>query len=780
MSADPLQWRPSLAELAGHFKQPIPWRLSLERYPRGIDNAHIDVLLSPRFTGGVRQLVRKLFLEEAGGQRRHASDHLVSAEELNAFRETYAALFEAAFEHVRAQSGRDLLALLQIALLKCLLGSVAAGAAHLQEKLAEMALWERSNASGRTLELHEDLVTLKREESAISRRVLQLLFRQIRTVEDGQLPQLRASLAGEAWPLPEAAFFNPVLLCPRLGGMRDLAFDYPAALIAEGGTEDVLFQTNQCLTKVFQQYLPPWALLPSRARMWMAGSELRRDQGQLKGFLQTEILLSRFLAAEEYRLGRMIWLDEPENLGRFLRGGDEAAIPVEAAARGPTADPPNPRWRFFQSAVRTELHRYLDLYGLSDRIILAYWLPGVRQQLGRQFPLSLLVDYVEGRLPRRRLRQRLEALRSGVDSGMANRMLERASGELRRLTAQERGRYLDRYLVDFLVLRRDLKLAYKAYEAMDAVRLLENPDEIRLSRSNGTLQELPCRLERSPQLRRVRAHAVLKADVRGSTQITEGLRNKGLNPASHFSLNFFEPVNKLLPEYGAEKLFLEGDAVILVLFEYEGDGPGATVARACGLGRKILQVVSLQNAFNRGHGLPELELGLGIAFAPSEPNFLYDEGHRIMISAAINRADRLCSCDPWLRAMGLAPAGAGFRVCVVRESTMVRRPGRSDLLSYNVNGIKLEEAAFFELQRELRLQQVRLPDDEGEPSLFFVGRYEDAIGHGHWLVVRYYPVRDWDGKALAGTDPERRHFFEVIVDERLCLRVRRLAGGEAP
>jgi hypothetical protein len=130
--------------------------------------------------------------------------------------------------------------------------------------------------------------------------------------------------------------------------------------------------------------------------------------------------------------------------------------------------------------------------------------------------------------------------------------------------------------------------------------------------------------------------------------------------------------------------------------------------------------------------------------------------------------------------VGLVPAGAGFRVCVVRDSTMTRRPGRSDLLSYNVNGIKLEEAAFFELQRELRLQQVRLPDDEGEPSLFFVGRYEDAIGHGHWLVVRYCPVRDWDGKALGGTDPERRHFFEVIVDERLCMRVRRLAGGEAP
>ena len=38
-----------------------------------------------------------------------------------------------------------------------------------------------------------------------------------------------------------------------------------------------------------------------------------------------------------------------------------------------------------------------------------------------------------------------------------------------------------------------------------------------------------------------------------------------MNPASYFSLNFYDPVNKLLAKYGARKVFVEGDAIIVAL-----------------------------------------------------------------------------------------------------------------------------------------------------------------------------------------------------------------------
>ena len=47
---------------------------------------------------------------------------------------------------------------------------------------------------------------------------------------------------------------------------------------------------------------------------------------------------------------------------------------------------------------------------------------------------------------------------------------------------------------------------------------------------------------------RVLRHVVLKADVRDSTRLTRTMMDKGLNPASYFSLNFYDPVNKLAGE----------------------------------------------------------------------------------------------------------------------------------------------------------------------------------------------------------------------------------------
>jgi len=508
------------------------------------------------------------------------------------------------------------------------------------------------------------------------------------------------------------------------------------------------------------------------------------------------MLLSGFVPAEEYRTGRSSWLDEPDNLRLFLTSGrntsDSAGYAPDSefgdsrfAGNGVTAKEFERRWTHdgwqdFQGAVADALIRGLDLHGLGPRIILLYWLRAIGSRLGRPVPLSIVRDFVEGRLPRRRLAQRLEGIGLGLEPASVARVFERAAAQLKRLEPHERSRYLGRYLADFLVLRRDLKLAYKTYEAMDGIRLLDDSQEVQLSRANASLYEFASREEeRRPATRRIRSHAVIKADVRGSTRITELLRKKGLNPASHFGLNFFDPVNRLLPDFGAEKLFVEGDAVILGLFEQEDEPAAMAVARACGLARKILQVVLLQNVINRKHGLPELELGVGISFSSREPNFLYDEGHRIMISGAINRADRLSACAPVLRSGRFQPESRAFRVAVVRDVSEASRTDRGDIqLRYNVNGIKLEKAAFFKLQKEVRLLQVRLQEEELEDSLFFAGRFPDLSGREHWLVLRYAPVREWRSGSSGPVAPDGGHFFEVIVDEALSARVRKLADGD--
>ena len=81
-------------------------------------------------------------------------------------------------------------------------------------------------------------------------------------------------------------------------------------------------------------------------------------------------------------------------------------------------------------------------------------------------------------------------------------------------------------------------------------------------------------------------HAVIKADVRGSTRITQELLARGLNPATLFSLNFYEPVKRILDRYGAAKVFIEGDAMVLAIFETESNrSHQRAVSKACALAR---------------------------------------------------------------------------------------------------------------------------------------------------------------------------------------------------
>ncbi|MGB5834305.1 MAG: hypothetical protein WBG92_20295 [Thiohalocapsa sp.] len=779
-------WRPALSEFLAAMREPAGWAFDTDGFAEGIDNVHVDVHLSPRFRDLAVRTVRNLIAEELMASARHAPVQLVSANDLERFRRRYTRLFESVLERDRSALSDDLLALLQLSLLRWMLGVAERENHAIQEDYQRARQESLLTGSGRNLQLHEQLVLLKRHGSTINRRVLKMLFRQIRKLEAGPLSRLRSSVSTEVWPFPQQAFFNPLLMTSDPGDAQELAAEYPVASLGEIDGEIWLQRANQILMQVFSEYVPDFCRRQPRGEMTPRDlsprARERRDQGLLRGFLSTELLLSRVLSDAEYRSGQISWLDEPANLRRFLHLPDVEIAgdpdPGSSSLLWP-AQWASPQWQAFRAKTRAQLHQRLESVGTAERIVLCYLLPTLRAQIGAPVPLSLIADYARGRLPRRRLESRLRALDGQIDLDTAIRALDRCHGSVTSMNAPDRAPYLDRFLGDFLVLRRDLKLAYKTYEAMDRLRLLESDDEISLSRSNGTLYEFVDRKESAPLQRRIRSHAVVKADIRGSTFITDELAARGLNPASHFSLNLFNPVNKLLPEFGAEKLFVEGDAVIMSLYEYE-DRPGSAtgvhpVARACGLARGILQVVALQNVQNRKHGLPELELGLGIAFSPREPNFLYDEGRRIMISSAINNADRLSSCASVLRSAGVRPPGEGQRVVVVRSAS-ASVLGSSDgdrLLAYNVNGIRLEQTAFFQLQREISFRQARLSLPGDDDGLYFLGSDAEALGRDLHIAVRCAPVRDWNGRDIGGIEPEHRHYFEVIVDESISAALRK-------
>jgi len=155
-----------------------------------------------------------------------------------------------------------------------------------------------------------------------------------------------------------------------------------------------------------------------------------------------------------------------------------------------------------------------------------------------------------------------------------------SSGSLRAAMARvtscrgaERAKMAARFLRDFLRYHRDLRRLEALNGTLDSVNLIGNAKMRELSAMNGTLYEFLPSEELKPSEEKVLRHVILKADVRDSSRLTRSLLERGMNPASYFSLNFYDPVNKLLAKYGASKVFLEGDAIILALLEREGE-PG--------------------------------------------------------------------------------------------------------------------------------------------------------------------------------------------------------------
>jgi hypothetical protein len=194
-----------------------------------------------------------------------------------------------------------------------------------------------------------------------------------------------------------------------------------------------------------------------------------------------------------------------------------------------------------------------------------------------------------------------------------------------------------------------------------------------------------------------------------------------MNAASYFSLNFYDPINKLLAKYGATKVFLEGDAIIVAVLEREGEDM-LSVGRTCVLAWEILSLLRDYNELLESSGLPQMEVGLGIAYQDSPPLYLVDGEHRIMISDAINESDRLSSCSKRVRKK-IAPDAGVFQVYSLQiggagkngnngngsnddndtDSASADGGAEEMRLNYNVGGICLSEAAFGKLQQEISL-----------------------------------------------------------------------------
>src|SRR5579864_2454625 len=347
----------------------------------------------------------------------------------------------------------------------------------------------------------------------------------------------------------------------------------------------------------------------------------------------------------------------------------------------------------------------------------------------------------------------------------------------------ERAKVAARFLGDFFHYHRDFRRLEVTNAALDSVNLVGNERLQELSRVNGTLYEFLLPDEQGQtDTDRVLRHVVLKADVRDSTRLTRTMMEKGLNPASYFSLNFYDPVNKLLEKYGAQKVFLEGDAIILAILEREGE-PGLAVSRMCVLAREIIELVRGYNELMQRSGMPQLELGVGITLQESAPLYLMDGEHQIMISEALNESDRLTSCNKKARKV-MEPQAGPFHVYAFQAAELDENGNPEDvILSYNLSGIRMNEMAFRKLQQEITLEplKVRLPasvaaSDKGEYRLFSatVPVVRDIFRK---IVVRASRIPRIDPADFSVKGWTDRSYYEICTDPAIYSALEKKKGA---
>ena len=412
--------------------------------------------------------------------------------------------------------------------------------------------------------------------------------------------------------------------------------------------------------------------------------------------------------------------------------------------------------------------------------------------------VPLLADYA----PRVNPQQLKHALIHREEAERVERIIEEGRLQSARLKAAiervsscrwtERNRFAARVLYDMFCYHRDIRGLETVNAGFDSINLVADGKVRELSALNGILYEFLPAEEQKPAEERVVDHVILKADIRDSSRLTRSLMEKGMNAASYFSLNFYDPVNKLIAAYGATKVFVEGDAIIVAMLERESD-VRLGVSRACVLAWEIVSLLHGYNELLRRAGLPPMEVGLGVSFQNSPPLYLVDGEHRIMISDAINESDRLSSCSKRVRKRVADVAGA-FRVYTLQiggngengDGDVASAGGnhgassegspngtQEDLrLNYNVGGICLSEAAFHKLHQEISLTQwqadfnrpgfnVPWVDREGE---FFVGTVPAGNGIFRRIAIRTSRVAEVDIRDLSIRHWTDRRYYEVCAD----------------
>ena len=719
--------------------------LELSGLMPGIDNVRHDVHLSPLFTQCIQQHIHRMIarygnvedviaVESTEKQQIAPPSFLYGKVEPlkpkpkpgadpGDFKRYVTDLMIVALNRAKNESNIGLDILARLAVTKLLRTELVARFNAILERLrVKQAEYETRRAGlHKAVEMRERCALFQLAKRQVLRKAGQELYQTLREVEKETLARMRRALFGAA-ELPDYS-----LLLNRL-------------MFTENGRDDYINAEHYVMMGNYDRDPDRFGSLQEITRVFIATLDLPipSDQEQL----DLDALMS-----------------VPENAHELVASGNP--------------DESTPKSR----AQRTILSAWTDTLernGVLDHIVAAYEAAALLEEYSpvihpQQLKVAL-IDRTERMLVGRLLQ---EHTRLSPDNFQA------AVRRVDTYRASDRAKVAGRFLLSFMSYHRDVRSLEVLNHALESVNLIINDRLRELSAINNTLYEFSLPQEQKPVSDKPINHVILKADVRDSSQLIRSLMDRGLNPASYFSLNFYDPVNKLLAKYQATKVFIEGDAIILAIFGHEGK-QGFPVARTCVLAREIMSIVHAYNELSMRNDLPKLELGIGISYQDSAPMYLMDGNSRIMISRALNVSDRLSSCNKGARRF-LAPGQGLFNIYLFKTVDDANTGGNPDefLMRYNVGGVNVEQDAFLALADEISLQRhdVELPNLwDNEIVHLYSGLVPLGGGMFHRIVIREANIPHIDASDFSFKSWTPHKYYEVCTSDAIYEYIENIAA----
>ncbi len=751
-----LTWSgPAPARYSAHF--------SLNRIMPGVDNFHYDVNLSPIFRESIAKIIFHLILKTS----RADADLDIEFDWVRERREFKRLCFDIMLDAVkRAKMGDgeiQLDYLAQITICKFLLQEVSRQFEELMIRLNNL-IWEYESTDDsemvlQILDLKERVLAVRHKRNSIVSNVSREIFNYLLEAQKS-LNERREANFGIGSLLKEDIFINPLLHI-------------------ENQHDDYLMLENYVLLGHRMDDPDKYEILLELISDLLG--RIKIMQAEKKGEEADEISpvaegKNRPKKSDGKNIITLGWMREVANVDLLLnyyRTGAE----VREMKKSINHD-------------KEELHRLESLAKEQKRIFNAFYDKFKQKKLisGIIASFEMIAVYQEYCPPlvpqqvrqflisseaRKSVAAHFKRLKVYYNKSVSLVLLKKTMMKMGRLKDYQRNEYFLQFLRGFFRYHRDLENFKLLKQGIDRINIVVDEKTIALSKTNKTLYEFLLPHEQVFELdtKPVTSHVIMKADVRGATLITKQLDESGLNPASYFSLNFFNPISEIVAQYGALKVFIEGDAIILAILERKEDEAGKyCVSRACGLALNMLNVIQKYNAKSKKYNLPILELGVGICYQNAAPAYLLDGKKRIMISPAINLADRLSSCHKILRRV-FDKNNRPFNLYVYQSEGSNDTSLSDDeiILRYNVNGIELNEAGFRKLASEIDLKTMNclIPEVQKDPIIIHAGKFPLVTGTFQRLIVREDWVQELNPFDFKAVGKVNRKYYEVCTQEAL-------------